>query len=145
MPRFEVREPNIQYYAALEKGHVTKNLISALRDDHGVQFTATPDLLTIAQGYYTTLYTPSPVNLPLQATLLSQLTTRLTTPQQQALDSPITLAELTKAVHQLPLEKTPGTDGIPIEFYRQFWPSLQTHYLDYINLAYTAGFPSVRN
>ena len=61
------------------------------------------------------------------------------------LDAPIILAELATAVYQLPLDKTPGVDGIPIEFYCQFWPLLRDRYLAYINAAYHAGFPPSRN
>ena len=91
------------------------------------------------------MYTPLAVSLPTQAALLANLTAQVTAPQQQMLDSPITLAELTTAVYQLPLDKTPGMDGIPIEFYRQFWPLLRDRYLAYITAAYHAGFPPSRN
>ena len=48
-------------------------------------------------------------------------------------------------VYQLPLDKSPGVDGIPIEFYRRFGPLLQHRYLAYVTAAYNVGFPSSRN
>ena len=36
-------------------------------------------------------------------------------------ESKITYDECTKAIQDLPNNKTPGTDGIPIEFYKCFW------------------------
>ena len=32
-------------------------------------------------------------------------------------------------MQQLPLSKTPGLDGLPVEFYRTFWPVNKTRFL----------------
>jgi hypothetical protein len=36
-------------------------------------------------------------------------------------------------------EKTPGSDGLPIEFYKVFWNELSDYLLNSINCAYTEG------
>ena len=36
-------------------------------------------------------------------------------------EKPITHAEINAAIKSLPLNKTPGPDGLPIEFYTKFW------------------------
>ena len=55
------------------------------------------------------------------------------------------MAELTQAVSQLPSDKSPGMDGIPIEFYQHFWPVLKDHFFQYISHVTTHGFSAVRN
>lgn len=40
---------------------------------------------------------------------------------RRALDKPITLEELGRAVDQMPRNKVPGRDGIPVEFYVETW------------------------
>ena len=145
IPRFEVGEPHIQHYAMLEKYHYKKNIIPVLRDEQGDDHSSPADLLAVAYIYYATLYTPTPLNTPLQADLLSNLTPRLTAAQRIFMDSPITLAELTQAVLHLPVDKSPGLDGIPIEFYQQFWPELKDHFFQYISQVSTHGFSAARN
>ena len=145
LPRFEDKEPSIQKYARMAKSRAKSTYISLLTDDTGQEMCTIPDLLRVTHSFYSKLYTPRAVHLPTQAALLNNLTARVTASQKLMLDSPITLLELTTAVFQLPLDKTPGADGIPIEFYRHFWPLLQDRYLAYLTAAYDAGFPSSRN
>jgi hypothetical protein len=41
--------------------------------------------------------------------------------EKNTLDKQITMEELTKAVKELPSQKSPGSDGLPSEFYKFFW------------------------
>jgi len=52
---------------------------------------------------------------------------------RQKLDGPIRSDELELAVQQLNTNKSPGVDGIPSEFYQEFWPLIKHKYLSYIN------------
>lgn len=49
------------------------------------------------------------------------------------LDDPITHDEIAKALKQLPIGKTPGPDGLPVTFYRVFYPQLRDHMLHLFN------------
>lgn len=56
----------------------------------------------------------------------------LTQPTQEgrlALDAPLTLEDLRFAAGQLNHNKSPGTDGLPPEFYVRFWDYLAPHLL----------------
>ena len=44
---------------------------------------------------------------------------------KEKLDSEITVQEISQAVKMLPNGKCPSTDGLPIEFYKVFWPKLK--------------------
>lgn len=44
--------------------------------------------------------------------------------QRESLDEQITLQELTDAMRQLSPGRSPGVDGIPVEFYQAFWDLL---------------------
>ena len=145
LPRFEDKAPSIQKYASMAKSRAKASYISVLINESGEEALTQEDLLKTAHKFYTQLYTPRAVYPALQPTLLRNLSTQVNATQKQQLDAPITLKELTAAVSQLPPDKTPGADGIPIEFYRKFWTLLQERYLAYINAAYEAGFPSPRN
>jgi hypothetical protein len=54
---------------------------------------------------------------------------------KELLETPVQLEELAIAVHDLPNSKTPGTDGIPIDFYKVFWGKIKHTVLSSINFA----------
>jgi hypothetical protein len=58
---------------------------------------------------------------------------------KQVLDHPITIDELTKAVKELPNNKTPGSDGLPVEFYKMFWGKIQQTVFESIEYAIDKG------
>ena len=145
IPKFEDKEPKIAYYANLEKKHAKSNMISILTDTNNDECTQHPDLLRITHNYYTQLYKQTTTDSQIQNQLLQKIHTQATPQQNAALNAPITLSELTNAIEQLPREKTPGRDGIPIEFYQHFWGHIQDHYLEYINEAHLIGFKDTRN
>ena len=41
--------------------------------------------------------------------------------------------------------KSPGLDGIPIEFYQQYWEDIKTYYMAFINKVKTSAFPKGKN
>ena len=145
LPTYEVNAPNIQYFANLEKRTIKLNTVVTLTDANGVEHTTPADLLRIAKGFYTKLYTPTPTHAPTQAQLLKLVHTRVTPQQRDLLDAPFTAADFTQAVQQLPLGKSPGIDGIPIEFYQTFWPLLHTHYTAFIHHVQHSSFLPSKN
>ena len=40
---------------------------------------------------------------------------------RELLDQELTISELQTAIFEMKLNKTPGLDGLPVEFYRTFW------------------------
>ena len=145
LPTYEINEPDIQYFANLEKRTVKLRTIVTLKDTAGAEHTASDELLNIAHGFYTHLYTPTPVHASTQTRLLQHVRTTLNPVQQQMLDAPLTTADFTRAVQQLPPKKSPGIDGIPIEFYQTFWPLIHTHYMAFIDQVQLSSFLPSKN
>ena len=46
------------------------------------------------------------------------------------LDAPLTVEELKNAVFQMTKGKSPGLDGIPVEFYQEFWETIKHLYFE---------------
>ena len=40
-------------------------------------------------------------------------------------------------------DKTPTTDGLPVEFYKAFWDDISTHLLSALNFAFESGCLSI--
>ena len=82
------------------------------------------EILEEIQKYYQSLYTAEVTNLDDQNWLLEQLGRPLTHDREKLCDGPVTPHELKLALTNMANNKSPGPDGIIIEFYKIFWPLL---------------------
>ena len=62
---------------------------------------------------------------------------------QQACDAILTEKECAEALKCMDFEKTPGTDGLPAEFYKLFWNDISTYLLSALNFAFESGCLSI--
>ena len=98
-----------------------------------------------AIDFYTKLYAPQRVNKKIQKKLFKNVSKKITQTQKENLDKPMTLEEIEKAVMSLQKEKTPGPDGIPVEFYQKFWGLIKHIYYDFIQKVKSAALPKYKN
>ena len=54
-------------------------------------------------------------------------------------EGPISLAECSKIINSFPLNKAPGNDGLPIEFYKTFWNFLGEPLVECFNTSFVKG------
>ena len=134
-PVYETKEPNIEFYAKLEKRSAKNNTITQLQDKKGQIQTDNENLVQIATDYYTKLYKPSPVDEMKQQRLLKNIDLKISTQDKLKLEADITEQELQQAVYQLNDNKSPGINGITAEFYKKFWYLIKDKYIQYINTA----------
>lgn len=52
---------------------------------------------------------------------------------QEIMQAPLSVDELTEALRGMPSGSAPGPDGLPSEFYRTFWSVLQPFSLGYLH------------
>ena len=102
-------------------------------------------MIEIATNFYTNLYTPNKVNTKTQDKLLKNVKTKLTTDQKDQLDALITEEEIKTAIFQMLSGKSPGIDGVPVEFYKEFWEDIKDLYMAYIRQVQFDGFSNSRN
>ena len=144
-PDYEMNEPNIAFYAKLEKRSQERNTINELQDEDGSLKTRNEEMLSIAEKYYKKLFTPSNTDKLRQTQLLRNIVKRINSSDRQKLDAPITAKELLDAVFQLHAKKSPGPDGIPAEFYQFYWYLIGDMYMEYINAARRTSFSKYKN
>lgn len=108
------------FFLNLEKSKQEHNSIKALNSDTGCA-SSTKDILDCCYNYYSSLYSEEVINMSDQDKLLDLLDVRLNEEDVDTCDKPITSDELTVALKGMKCKKSPGVDGLTVEFYRAFW------------------------
>ena len=62
---------------------------------------------------------------------------------QEKCEGLLTKGECLQASKEMSPNKTPGFDGLPIEFYKVFWNNISHYLLNSLNCAYRSGQLSV--
>ena len=139
IPHFEENEPNISYYARMEKNRGEKNIIYALKDENGIIREGTEDVLKVSEIFYQKLFKEEPVDENLQNEILAKTKKKVNKNNEEFMEQPITLEELEAALKALPNGKSPGLDGLPKEFYVTFWQDLKHLFLELTNNIFATG------
>ena len=145
LPRYEQREPDIEFYAKLEKRSAQRTVIWELRHKNGTVYSDNQHLLDITTDFYGELYTPNSVDESVQEKLLGNVDHKLTNQQKCMLDAELTQKEIQQAVYELNDPKSPRKEGFTAEFYKKFWPILQDHYLAFISCPNRTSFSHSKN
>lgn len=144
-PKFESCEPNIDFYANLEKKTSKKRVITHLIDRDGVLKTKKQDVLGIATNFYTNLFSSKHSDERVAFDLLGNVDKHLSREHKVSMDRHITKEELRLVVRKLKRNKSPGPDGILAEFYQQFWHLIEDFYFDFITEVENKSFPPEKN
>jgi len=105
--------------------------------------TTDTDILSECMAFYKNLYTSKISDCP-EPSLFSQVnTTYLTKEEQTICEGVLTEKECFEALENMDSDKTPGTDGLPAEFYKVFWKDISPFLIPALNFAFESGYLSV--
>ena len=80
----------------------------------------------------------------LQSIFFSEvISTSLTDEEQTLCEGALTQKECLEALKKMESDKTPGTDGLPAEFYKVFWRDISSFLISALNYAFDSGCLSV--
>ena len=143
---YDKAEPDIAFYSKIEKKNIAKDTITQLAEKENSKiFTDTKNILRISSIFYSDLYTPNKVDIKKQDRLLKNIKNKITKQQKDKLDAQVTVDEVKTAVFQMQPGKSPGLDGIPVEFYQEYWENIKDCYMAYINKVKTEAFSKGKN
>ncbi|KAJ8050132.1 hypothetical protein HOLleu_03212 [Holothuria leucospilota] len=131
-------KPTITFYRDVTKYAIDRR-IKRVRDVHGVVQKDPLDIVEVFKSYYEQLYTRADVDEGLQQSLVDNIDKTPSKEQNDELGSPLTVDELWKAVAKVKGGKAPGSDGIPVEFYKCFWGTVGHDLRDVFVSAFLAG------
>ena len=66
---------------------------------------------------------------------------QVTQAENDFLTGPFSEKEITEAIFAMEHNKTPGTDGFPVEFYQKFWEVIKQDLLNLFNEFHAGGLP----
>ena len=132
-------EKPTKYFYLKEQQQQQRKTIQKLQimdDNHIMEITENKDILQAIHQFFAELYTEQQTNETLQEEFLQYITTTLDEQDKQNLEQPITQDELNHTLKNTDTNKSPGIDGLPVEFYQTFWPILKNELEAISNLIY---------
>ena len=130
--------PSAKFYSSVNKA-VSQKRVDGVRGPDGIVISSSADILRVYRDFYIGLYTAEEVDGSLHEGLLDAVTRSPTTAQNDALGAPLSETELHEALSKMKNDRSPGSDGLPKEFYSSFWDMLGTDLVEVFDSALSDG------
>ena len=134
----EEGEKCTSYFLNLEKHNAIKKNIRKLIHG-GKDVTDQKTIIQIIKEYYAQLYSEQKVDLSSSNIFDQPLIPKLTGDEKSLCEGTITQEECSKVIKLLKKNKSPGNDGLPIEFYLEFWNELKQTLTESYNYSFKNG------
>lgn len=121
---YELGEKSNSYFFNMEKRNYNRKHIKQLIKEDGSIECNPKNILEMQRNYYQILYTKSNQSEDDMLGFVNNYTRdlpKISADQKIKLDAKITLDEISKVIKNMKNDKTPGIDGLPVEFYKVFW------------------------
>ena len=126
---FYIKEQQQQQKKTIKKLNVKE-------DGQITEKTETKDILQAINQFFTKMYTSNPTDENLQNDFFQHINAKLDEQAKHNLELPITQDELHSTSKNTDTNKSPGIDGLPIEFFQTFWQEVKTELEQISNLIY---------
>ena len=117
----EEGETSSAYFFRLEKKNSADPWISALRESDGSIVFSPSDLCRSFASFYTSLFSADVTDSSVQASLLANLPSVLSSDQASQCEGHLSIDECFEALQGMARRKAPGSYGLPMEFYLKLW------------------------
>ena len=131
----EFGEKSSKYFLQLEKAKGTKKEIDCIEVDDKIIKNDEEILINICK-YYSNLYEKKNTNSDFKDYISNVKLNMLSAEDAQICEGKLTENECWQALKSMNLNKSPGGDGLSVEFYRYFWGDVKQMVLDSLNEGY---------
>ena len=137
----ESGERNNKYFLNLEKQHQTNNRISFIKNSKNKSLYKSDDILEEGAKFYSDLFSKSNISDKDIDNFLNGINTNhvLTEIEAQICEGLITEHECLTILNKMAKNKTPGFDGLPLEYYLYFWENIKSLVIDSFNESFEMG------
>ena len=130
-----------KYFFSLERKHNMNNTIKQLKRQDGTITSTNAEILEEQYNFYEKLYTKDNISKECIKNYLKNTKnhTCLKDEDKDSLEGCLKDWECKNAILSMKLNKSPGSDGLPAEFYIAFWDDIKTIVINSLNAAYHKG------
>ena len=132
----EEGETSSSFFFRLEKKRGSESWISAIRIRDDVVVSKIDEICSVWRSFYLGFFSAVETDAVTATGLLDNLDSFLTPEQAASCDGPLTVAKVLTALNGMSRNKTPGSDGLPVEFYIKFWHVIGSDLTEVFNNAY---------
>ena len=138
-------EKNTKYFHNLEKRHFNSKTIRYLQSAIGKKLSTAVEILDEAKNYYEHLYTTTTVDVNDHDRIFFPeiAETKLGNNKKKSCEGLLSATECLESLKTMESSKSPGTDGIPAEFYKVFWDDLSPFLVAALNSSFIQGHLSI--
>ena len=139
----ECGEKNTKYFFNLEKSRYNAKTCQKLISEAGTELKDDCDILNEQFSFYRQLYDEEH---GIEFSLKNSKQLYISEKTNELCSAPLSTSELNTAVQSMKNGKTPGEDGLPIEFYKIFWNDIKEVFQQMIDDVFKNNFcPSATN
>ena len=143
---YEFGEKNNKYFLNLEKRNHRKKHITALKNEDGFILRNAKQILAEEENFFKNIYKSKTISIETNNSVHffdSPDLKTLNDEEAGRCEGLLTIKECAEALNKFQNNKTPGSDGLTIEFYRLFWDAIGHFMVDSFNYAYEHGHLSI--
>ncbi len=144
--RIEEGERNSTFFLNMEKRNAINKAIVKLETERGLLIENQTEILEECRNFYQKIYT-QPSGEDIEEDLLSDFfidnNPKLGETEKKLCEGLLTMEECIHTVKSMANGKSPGTDGLTVEFYKHFWSKIGTFVIESLNYAFEKGELSV--
>ena len=127
------------YFFQTVRAALSKKVVGGLRGEDGVIVRGAEDMVGVASRFYGELFRDKGVELGARDRFLGLVEVGVPEGVKAALELPIGAKELREALAGMKGGKVPGVDGLPREFYLQFWDTLGEDFAEVVQEIFRRG------
>ena len=138
---YEEGEKSNKYFLRLISRNMSKTNMTKLCTEDGLSITNQHDILEKQAEFYQELYSDKVTKVESEMKrYLEKVITPVTSEEDKIIcNGEITYEECEKTLMKMRNNKTPGNDGLTVEFYKKFWGELGALIVECFNLSYEHG------
>ena len=139
---YEFGEKSNKYFLSLETSGKSKSSVRKVFSKDGFLTTDPRKIMAEVENYYTNLYKSEPLNPSanlLHSFLGNPGISKLSDEEATLCEGKLTASECFKSLQSFQKNKSPGNDGLTVEFYIAFWDVVGDLLVDSLNCSYDYG------
>ena len=136
---YEGGERDVRYFTQLIQSNRKKSTIQKIVNEKGEITCDEEDIMIEIKRFYNKLYSKSEVFQNSDIKFFPVDSSKLSEDSKELCEGIIVERECIQVLEKMKLNKSPGNDGLTVEFYKTFWPVIGQVVVEAFNEAYQQG------